>query len=77
MRHPSAGHLNVLRMVVASFCVCLLLSGCQPNDVGTIKSKGDGKPSLSALLPTPEGKIPAKGIPPLSGPIAKTKGRGR
>jgi hypothetical protein len=74
---PSLCRFRVLRMVVAPVCVCLLLIGCEPNGVGTIKGKAEGKPSMSALLPAPDGKVPKKGIPPLSGPIANVKSRGR
>jgi hypothetical protein len=78
MIHTNAGRFRVhRRMVVAPLCVCLLVIGCEPTGVGTIKGKGDGKPSTSALLPAPDGKVPKKGIPPLSGPIANVKTRGR
>jgi hypothetical protein len=77
MIQASAGRFRVQRRMVAPLCLGLLLSGCEPSGVGTIKSKGDGKPITSALLPAPDGKVPKKGIPPQSGPLARTKVAGR
>jgi hypothetical protein len=77
MIQASAVRFRVLCRMVAPLCLGLFLSGCEPSGVGTIKSKGDGKPSTSALLPAPDGKVPKKGIPPQSGPLARTKVAGR
>jgi hypothetical protein len=77
MIQARAVRLRVLSRLVAPLCLGLFLNGCEPSGVGTIKSKGDGKPITSALLPAPDGKVPKKGIPPQSGPLARTKVAGR
>jgi hypothetical protein len=77
MLHANAGRLGAFRIVLLPLVACLLLSGCEPSGVGTIKSKGDGKPSTDTLLPAPDGKMPKKGIPPLSGPTATPKDAGK
>ena len=77
MFDADAGRLCVRRRVVVPLWACLLLCGCESSDVGTIKGKGDVKPSTETLLPVPEGKTPPKGVPPLSGTSARPKGAGR